>query len=242
MISPDAIRLLNLGPTAWPRTQSVWRSTAELLPANSRGAIIFGQPLHPYLTHGAQQSADEVFDLAACKRLDLPIVRRPFSGGAEYHEVNHLLFQWALSPASVAQQQGRTEAGVLSALSALGVPAEYGEGQFTAHGARIGTLAGGPFGESAMIFLGCLYLMYDPTVLARTLREPAAENVTTLWAEAPRPHAPDAVQDALIEHFARAMGRPIERDKPRVEETRRAKKIEMEWLGVELEEQPSEQP
>jgi len=54
VISPTAIRLLNLGPTAWARTQSVYRATAELLPANSHGAVIFGQPLHPYLTHGVQ--------------------------------------------------------------------------------------------------------------------------------------------------------------------------------------------
>jgi lipoate-protein ligase A len=232
VISPIAVRLLNLGPTAWPRTQSVWRSTAELLPPDSRGAVIFGQPLQPYLTHGAQTSAGEVFDLAACARLELPVVRQPFSGGVEYHEVNHLLFQWVL-PANSDEQ--RVVAGTLAALSELGVPAEYGEGRFTARGARIGMLAGGVY-QSSLVYLGCLYLTYDSTMLARTLREPIAHNVTTVWAEAPRPRAPDAVQDALIENFARAMGRPIERDKPRVEETRRAKEIEMEWVKTTVEE------
>jgi lipoate-protein ligase A len=49
--------------------------------------------LHPYLTHGVQQFASETFDLATCERLGLPVVRRPFPGGAEYCDVNQLLFQ-----------------------------------------------------------------------------------------------------------------------------------------------------
>jgi hypothetical protein len=49
------------------------------------------------------------------------------------------------------------------------------------------------------------------------------------------------MQDALIEHFAREMGRPIERDTPRLPETRAAKGIEADLLGVKLEELPPEE-
>ena len=238
MISPSAIRLLNLGPTAWPRTQSVYRATAERLPANTCGAIIFSQPLRPYLTHGVQQSAAETFDLAACERLGLPIVCRPFPGGAEYCDVNQLLFQWVL-PVAVGLMQTtfmRIAAAVISALQESGIAAEYdGAGQFTVKGARLGTLVGGRY-ESALVCLGCLYFSYEPTRLAQVMRDPQPDHVTTLWAEAPRPLSPEAVQSSLIEHFAQALGRPIERDTPRLEETRRAKQIEMDLLGVELEE------
>lgn len=223
MISPNAIRLLNLGPTLWVRTQSVYRSTAKLFAADARGAVIFAQPLHRYLTHGAQQTASDVFDLATCERLDLPIARRPFPSSAEYHDANHLLFQWVLPAGG---DRPKIAGGVITALGELGIPAEYEREQFTVRGARIGTLAGGAY-ESAFVFLGCLYLSYDSTVLAQTLREPVDENVTTLWAEASRPLAPDLVQGALIAHFSRAMARRIERDKPCVEETRRAKQIEV---------------
>ncbi|HLB48440.1 MAG TPA: hypothetical protein VJL59_15650 [Anaerolineales bacterium] len=229
MISPSAIRLLNLGPTAWARTQSVYRATAELLPANSHGAVIFGQPLHPYLTHGVQQFASETFDLAECERLGLPVVRRPFPGGAEYCDVNQLLFQWVLP---VNADSRKVAAGMLSALSELGIAAESTGSQFTVKGARIGAVTGGRY-ESATVLLGCLYFSYDPAPLAQATRNAQAETVTTLWAEAPRPFPPDAVQDTLIEHFSRAVGRPIERDKPRVQETRRAKQIERELLGIE---------
>ena len=238
MISVGAIRLLNLGPTVWARTQSVYRATAELFPVDSHGAAIFGQPLHAYLTHGVQQFASETFDLAACERLGLPVVRRPFPGGAEYCDVNQVLFQWVL-PANADIL--RIAAGVVSALGELGVAAEYdGAGQFTVRGERIGTLAGGRY-ESAHVFLGCLYFSYDATPLAQTLRAPQPDNATSVWAEAPRPLSPETVQDALSEHFARQMGRPIERDTPRVPETRRAKQIEMELLGVTLEELPPEE-
>ena len=234
MISPNAIRLLNLGPTLWARTQSVYRATAELFAAESHGTVIFSQPLHRYLTYGVDRSASDVFDLAACARLDLPVARRPFPGGPEYHDVNHLLFQWIL-PVN-GDRQPIVE-GALAALGELGVPADYGRDQFTVRGARVGTLAGGAY-ESANVFLGCLYLTYDSAVLSQAWREPINENVTTLWAEAPRPISPDVLQDALLEHFARATGRPIERDKPRVEETQRAKEIEMELLGIETEAMP----
>ena len=240
MISPNAIRLLNLGPTAWARTQSVYRATAELLPPESRGAMIFGQPLHPYLTHGVQQLASETFELEACERLGLPVVRRPFPGDAEYCDVNQLLFQWVL-PVEVGAMHAtflRIADGVLSALQELGVEADYdGAGQVTVKGARLGTLAGGRY-ESALVFLGCLYFTYDPAPLAQVRRNPQPENVTTVWAEAPRPLSPEMAQSALSEHFSRELGRPIERDTPREPETRRAKQIGAELLGVTLEALP----
>lgn len=230
MISQNAIRLLNLGTTAWARTQSVFRATAEHLPADSKGAVIFAQSLRPYLSHGLQQFASETFDLAACERLSLPVVRRVLPGEAEYCDVNQLLFQWVL-PAN--QDSRPVTAGVLSALGELGITAEHGADQFAVNGARIGRFVGGHY-ENAFVALGCLYLSYDAAPLKQALSQPKPDHATSLWAEAPRPLAPDTLQAALIEHFARELGRPIERDTPRVPETQTAKRIERELLGVEL--------
>jgi lipoate-protein ligase A len=236
LISAGAIRLLNLGPTAWARTQSVYRATAELFPPDSPGVVIFAQSLQPYLSHGAQQPAEDVFDLAVCARLGLPVVRRSFPGGAEYCDVTHLLFQWIL-PSDEAE---RIAAAVVSALNAFGVPARFQEGRFCVQGARIGTLSGGPLGRSARVWLGSLYFNYDPRILTQTLRAPQAEAVTSLWAEAPRPLSPEMTQTALVEHFARAMGRPIERDTPRAPETHAARRIEADLLGIRREELAAE--
>ncbi len=228
MKSPDAIRLLNLGPTAWTRTQSVYRATAQLLPVENREAVIFAQSLQPYLSHGVDQPASEVFDLAACERLHLPVVQRPFPGGAEYCDVNQLLFQWVM-PTVKAFAKRTTSLqianAVLAALGEFGINAEFGSTQFKVKGARIGTLTGGQH-ETATLFLGCIYLSYDSDSLNQTLREPIRESTTSLWAEAPRPLAPEMIQDTLLAHFARELKRPIERDTPRVEETRAAKRFE----------------
>jgi len=240
MIAPNALRLLNLGPTAWARTQSVYRATAELFPADGQGAVIFAQSLHPYLTHGVQQSASETFDLAACERLGLPVVRRPFPGSAEYCDVNQLLFQWILPPAVGAKHATflRVATAVLAALQALGLAADYdGAGRFAVKGARLGTLAGGRYG-AALVCLGAVYLGYDPQRLAQLERAPRLERTTSLWAEAPRPLSPEMVQAALLEHFARTLGQPIVRDTPRVPETQAAKRIEAELLGVKLGDLP----
>jgi len=241
--SPNAIRLLNLGPTAWTRTQSVYRATAQLLPVENREAVIFAQSLQPYLSHGVDQTASEIFDLAACERLHLPVVQRLLPGGAKYCDVNQMLFQWVLPtvetlhPSPLRYGDLRATSlqianAVLAALGEFGITAEFDSTQFKVRGERIGTLAGGQH-ESATLFLGCLYLSsYDLDSLNRTLREPIRESTTSIWAEAPRPLAPEMIQDTLLTHFARELKRPIERDTPRVEETRAAKKIEQTMLGV----------
>jgi len=170
-------------------------------------------------------------------------VRRPFPGGAEYCDVNQLLVQWVLPPVVGAMHATflRVAAAMLSALQEFGVEAEYdGAGQFAVKGARIGTLAGGRY-EAALVCLGCVYLDYDARRLAQLERVPHPEKATSLWAESARPVSPEMMQDALIVHFAQTFGRPIERDTPRLPETRRAKQIEAELLGVTLEELPPEE-
>jgi hypothetical protein len=236
-MTAGAIRLLNLGPTAWVRTQSVYRATAELMPIGGLGTVIFAQSLQPYLSHGVQQFASKTFDLATCERLGLPVVRRPIPGGAEYCDVNQLLFQW-VGPAGANRVAARFIAGVLSALHDLGVAADHdGRGQFVTNGACLGTLAAGRI-DAAFVLLGCLYLSYDPQILVPVLRQPRLPDATSVWAEAPRPLAPELLQSVLIGQLAFQMGRPIERDTPRLAETREAKRIEQELLGVELAEYP----
>lgn len=230
MISSDALRLLNLGPTVWVRTQSVYRATAELFSAPMQGAVILAQSLQPYVSYGRGQVAGEVWDLAACARLGWPLVERPVAGEAEYCDANQFLFQWVLP---VGTDGHPIVTGVLGALNEFGIKAEYGAEQFTVNGARLGTLTPGVYG-AAQVWLGCVYLEYDERPLARVGRAPRGGKTTSLWAEAPRPVAPENFQAAFIAHSAQAFGLSIQRDTPRVEETRRAKEMEMELLGATL--------
>ena len=235
MLTAGSIRLLNLGPTAWARTQSVYRATAELMPVAGPDTVVFAQSLQPYLSHGVQQFASEALDLAACERLGWRVVRRPLPGGAEYCDVNQLLVQW-MGPGGAGSGAAPFIAGVLSTLRDLGVTAEYdGRGQFVTKGACLGTLAAGRL-DSAFVLLGCLYLSYDPQNLARVSFDTRLPNTTSVWAESPRPLAPEMLQGLLIEQLAFQMGRPIERDTPRLPETRAARRIEQELLGIEVAE------
>lgn len=166
--------------------------------------------------------------LAACECLHLSVVQRLCPGGAEYCDVNQMLFQWVMPPNS---EPYHLVNAVLAALREFGIAAEFDSMQFKVRGARIGTLAGGQR-ESASLFLGGVYLSYDSDSLNQTLREPIREATTSLWAEASHPFAPEMIQDTLLTHFAHELKRPIERDTPRVEETRAAKKIEQTMLRV----------
>ncbi len=231
MLSSGAVRLLNLGPTAWYRTQSVYRATAECLPPDGPGGVICSQPLQPYLSHGAQHGAAEAFDLGACARLGLPVVARPLPGQPEYADVSHWLFQLVLPFAAGDDLVQRLADAALSALADLGVAAEHSGADFvTSAGASLGCLACGRL-HQALVCLGCLYLAYDPAPLLSTSRLPPERACTSLWAEAPRPLSPDAVQGVVLAHLARALDRPIERDRPRVPETQAARRVERELAG-----------
>src|SRR5574341_1125715 len=87
------IRLLNLGPTHWLHTQSVYHAVAELMSVESPDTIILAQPLQPYLCVGYHQELDSVLDREACTAMGLPIVRRRVGGGATYLDVNQLFYQ-----------------------------------------------------------------------------------------------------------------------------------------------------
>ncbi|NIU14771.1 MAG: lipoate--protein ligase family protein, partial [candidate division Zixibacteria bacterium] len=90
---PNAIRLLNLGPTASWRTQAVYHATAEMMTADSPDTIIICQPLTPYLCLGYHQVFDSVLDRHECERRNLPVVRRRVGGGTTYLDANQLFYQ-----------------------------------------------------------------------------------------------------------------------------------------------------
>jgi lipoate-protein ligase A len=229
---PAAFRLLNLGPTAWTRTLSVCQATAELLPPGAPGAVIFAQSLHPYVSCGAQAAPEAVFDLDTCRERGWPAVRRPLPGAAEYCDVEQMLVQWVLPRAADAAVE-RISAALLVALEALGVRAEWRDGDLLCGGARLGSLARGPLG-AAQVVLARLFLAYDPRHLALACRAPQAERATGLWLRASRPLPPDAVQQTLLECFEQHLGATIRRDTPRVPETRRAKALEQALLAASL--------
>ena len=219
------IRLLNLGPTRWLRTQSVYHALAETMTADSPDTIVLAQPLQPYLCIGYHQELAAVLDRKACARMGLPIVRRRVGGGATYLDVNQLFYQCVFHhtrvPAIVNDVYARLLAAPVAALQALGLKAALlGENEIEVDGKRIAGTGGGRIGEAAVV-VGNLLFDFDYNAMTRAWRVPSKafrrlasaalrERVTTLWAELPRPVSPDEVQYILVDEFARALNRPLE--------------------------------
>lgn len=249
---PRAIRLLPLGPTPWLRTQSVYHALAETMTAAMPDTIILAQPLQPYLCIGYHQELESVLDRAACQQMRLPIVRRRVGGGATYLDVNQLFYQCVFHhsrvPAMVNHVYARLLAAPIATLRALGLNAELrGENEIEVNGRRIAGIGGGRIGEAAVV-VGNLLFDFDYLTMTRAWRVPSVsfrrlasdglrECVTTVWAELPRPVSPDEVQSILLDEFARALGRPVERGTPTTEELKKidefdGRLVSREWLNL----------
>lgn len=235
----NTIRLLNLGPTAAWRTQAVYHAIAEMMTVDSPDTIIICQPLSPYLCLGYHQVYDAVLDRAECERRGLPVVRRRVGGGATYLDVNQLFYQCVFHhtrvPAVAADIYALTLAAPVATLRHLRLNAELrAVNEIEVDGKRIAGVGGGRIGEACVV-VGNLLFDFDYNTMAEVWRVPwqsfrdlasaaLREHITTIWRET-GPVAVEAVQWLLLDKFAEALGRPIERGTPKQAETRRSRQI-----------------
>lgn len=236
---PNAIRLLNLGPTAAWRTQAVYHATAEMMTVESPDTIIICQPLTPYLCLGFHQSYDAVLDRAECERYGLPVVRRRVGGGTTYLDSNQLFYQCVFHHSRVPAIASKVFALMLAApvatLRRLGLEAELRAiNEIEVDGKRIAGIGGGRIGEASVV-VGNLLFDFDFRVLPRVWRAPwesfralasaaLRDRITTIWRET-GPVTMEAVQWILLDEFAKALGRPIERGTPSQAETRYSREV-----------------
>lgn len=234
------IRLLDLGPTRWLNTQSVYHALAEMMTEDLPDTILLAQPLQPYLCIGYHQELESVLDRKACARMGLPIVRRRVGGGATYLDVNQLFYQCVFHhrrvPATVDRIYARLLAAPVATLRGLGLNAELrGENEIEINGRRIAGIGGGRIGEAAVV-VGNVLFDFNYEAMTRAWRTPSEsfrrlaaealrEQVTTLWAELPRPVSPDEVRYRLMDEFARALNRPLEPGKLSEAETEKIKQV-----------------
>ncbi|HET7090427.1 MAG TPA: hypothetical protein VFL17_17460 [Anaerolineae bacterium] len=249
---PTAIRLLNLGPAHWLRTQSVYHALAETMTVETPDTIVLTRPSQPYLCIGYHQELDSVLDRATCRQLSLPIIRRRVGGGTTYLDANQLFYQYVFHhtrvPATVERLYAALLAAPVAALRALGLDAELrGENEIEVDGQRIAGIGGGRIGEAAVV-VGNVLLDFDYDRMARVWRAPSEpfrhlaasalrEHVTTLRAKAPRPMAPADMEARLLVEFPAVLGRPLERGELTKEEWGEVESIEKrlmseEWLSL----------
>lgn len=94
------LRILEEGKTGALRSQALWHGIASCMTANSEPVLSFCRPAEPYVGIGYFARLEEI-DRQACRRHDLPIIRRRIGGGPVYLDSDQQFFQITL-PASRA--------------------------------------------------------------------------------------------------------------------------------------------
>jgi lipoate---protein ligase len=218
------IRLLNLGPQPFWRTQAVYHAVAELMQPDSPDTLIITRPATPYLCLGYHDIYDVVLDRAACARLGLPVVRRRVGGGTTYLDANQLFYQCIFHHERVPARADAIYAQMLAApvatLRRLGLNAALRDAfELEIEGRRIAGIGGGRIGEAAVI-VGNLLFDFDYHSMAQVWRAPSssfrelaakalAEHLVTL-RQLLGPLEIETVQPILQDEFAKAFGRPLE--------------------------------
>src|SRR5574341_945857 len=227
----EPVRLLNLGPTRWVRTQSVYRATAELLDSDAPDVIVMSTPLHGYLAVGGGQNPQAALDLALCARLNLPVISSPLGAPVSYLGPGALVSQWVFCRRDPDDLARRMLEGFVRALQALGIGEAAEEGSRIAIGGRtLVQVQTGAIGPAAVV-QGDLFLLPDAQADMVAGIAPRA----SLWQAADGPLSPDRVEGELLRSFAEVLGRAIKRGTPRQEETRLSKKIDLELLAQAAE-------
>jgi lipoate---protein ligase len=245
---PNAIRLLNLGPTASWRTQAVYHATAESMTADTPDTIIICQPLTPHLCLGYHQVYDAVLDRAECARRNLPVVRRRVGGGTTYLDVNQLFYQCVFHHSRVPMMAKDVYAlmlsGPVNTLRRLGLNAELrAVNEIEVNGKRIAGIGGGRIGEASVV-VGNLLFDFDYHTMSQVWRVPdksfrelagnaLRERITTIWRET-KPVSIEAVMWILLEEFGKALERPIERGTPKQSETRLSREVAERLVSAEF--------
>ncbi|MFQ5612915.1 MAG: biotin/lipoate A/B protein ligase family protein [Anaerolineae bacterium] len=251
---PQAIRLLNLGPTDSWRTQAVYHALAETMTADSPDTIIVCRPLSAYLCLGYHQIYEAVLDRAECERRGLPVFRRRVGGGATYLDADQLFYQCVFHhsrlPLLFREVYARILAAPVAALRCLGLKADLrAVNEIEANGRRIAGVGGGRIGQACVV-VGNLLFDFDYETMARVWRAPwpsfrelaasaLRERVTTLRRLIGEVSV-EAVQEMLLEEFAEALGRPLESGRLSRAEADRARQVakrlaSAEYLGLHAE-------
>lgn len=222
-----AIRMLNLGPTNWLRTQSVYRSTARLLPEQGHDTIVMSTPLHAYVAVGGGLSPQNAVDVQACVRLDVPLISSSLSQLVTYLDGMALVSQWVFAAQDSGPLLDALLAGALDVLRGLGLAQVARSDDNLLVGDRVLLQTQTGRVAEAMVVQADMFFSMD---WQQVLQISSQMHRTTLWAEIARPVSPEMVHMLLIDAFSRQMERPIERGKPAQAETKISKQIDLELL------------
>ena len=196
------------------------------------------------VTMGRFQRAAEVVDLELADKLGVPVVRRITGGGAVYHdEFGEVTYSVTapvdLFPGSILDSYRKICAGLVRAISSLGLEAEFVPvNDVVVGGKKISGSAQVRRG-TALLQHGTLMYATDLDTLADLLRVPREklaahgvasirERVTTLSIELGRQVSRAEVEEAMISGFSEALGVELEEGEPSEWELAEAERIARE--------------
>lgn len=177
------------------------------------------QPGEPYICLGYHRSLDEI-DLAACERLQLPVIRRQIGGGPVYIDSDQLFFQITIpavrAPRRIDRLYGRFLEPAVEAFRKLGVHARIrGLNDISVEDRRLSGTGAGRIADGVTIVGNVIY-KFPHERMAEVLALPEAamrreclrlmrRHITSLEAEGLVRLTMDDAREALVDAYARGL-------------------------------------
>ncbi len=250
------LRVVDAGVVTPLRSQSLWHGIASAMAEVAGPTLSFCRPGRPYVCIGFHRRLSEL-DLDACAEMGLPILRRQIGGGPVYCDSDQLFFQLTLpamaAPASVDRLYSELLAPAVSALRALGLDARLEcVNEIVVEDRKLSGTGAGRIGEAVTV-VGNIIFRFPHEVMSRVLALPddsvraeflrlLRRYVSSLEDEGLPDVTVEAVVTALVEAFARALGRSPVADEPTRVEQRAIESWERRFDDVSWLRGPSQMP
>jgi lipoate-protein ligase A len=221
----------------------------------SPNTLIMLQPGAPYACVGYHQDLEKELDLAYCRSVGLPIIRRSQGGGATYLDGNQVFYQIVAKktnvyPTAVDAMFQKLLAVTVETYRRLGVPAEFKPlNDVVVNGKKVSGNGASMSGETS-IMVGNVILDMDYDMMARVLKVPdekfrdkmaksMRDWVSSLKGELLNPPDGEEVKSVYAKAFQELLVVKLIKAEPTAEEWRiyetetRPRNLSREWLYME---------
>lgn len=218
------VRLIDAGTVPWLRSQALYHGLAHAHGDGSPDTIVLATPAEAYVCVGLHQDPERELDLARCRALGLPVLRRQTGGGAVYLDERQLFVQWIMAPRHlprrVEQRFERFCAPLVETYRALGVDAAFRPPNDVHAGDRKISGTGAAQIGDAEVLTGNFLFDFDTVRMAEIVRAPSqafrtqvrqslARYLTSLRAELGEAPPRALVAQRYVERCTATLGREL---------------------------------
>jgi lipoate---protein ligase len=228
------LRVIDLASASATQSQATAYAIADRLAPGGAPAVVFADPLEPFLSVGANQNIERGIDLSFCRDRGITLVRRRLGGGAIYIDPEQLIFH-VIVPARRAhwpapRMLATLAAAVVDTHRDLGIAACLRlPGDIAVGGRKIGGTAGAEIGGNVVVG-GTFLFDFDAVTMACCLKLPSApfrakvarmleRGMTTMQDELGSPPDRGLVKAHLVANLARCLDAEPKEDRMSDEES-----------------------